>query len=267
MNLKECAGQRFFPFCQSMLLCLFALLATATLFPHPAVGEEAGASSPVPRLRVKTVALRQTILSSQLGGRIASLAVRDGDLFEKGQTLAKMDCSMPLAQVRRAEAAVQKAIAVHNTTKRLESLRSRSQLELAVAKADADQAAAELAAARVIANRCTVTAPFSGRVAERMVQENQFVNEGQPLFEIVDPSELELEFIAPSDWLPWLKPGFTFTVRIDETQKDYRVVLARLSGKVDAVSRSIKVYARFVTQDMALLPGMSGEAYLAPAQE
>ena len=92
--------------------------------------------------------------------------------------------------------------------------------------------------------------------------ENQFVSEGQPLLEILDPSELELEFIVPSRWLPWFVPGHAFSVHIDETQKAYPARLVRLSGKVDAVTQSIKAYARFETPDADLLPGMSGEALL-----
>ena len=230
----------------------------------PIAGEVPSTGIALPDLRVKVTALHHTTLSSQLSGHIALLAVRDGDAFSKGQVLAKMECTVPAAQLRRAEAAVQKFAMLYSTTKKLEQLNSRSQLELSVAKAEAEQAAAEAAVARAMMERCTVLAPFSGRVADRMVQENQFVNEGQPLFEIVDPSALELEFIVPSQWLPWFAPGYAFTVRIDETQSTHEVQLTRLSGKVDAVSQSIKAYAVFVAQDAKLLPGMSGEARITP---
>ena len=51
-------------------------------------------------------------------------------------------------------------------------------------------------------------------------------------------------------------------MHIDETQKAYPARLVRLSGKVDAVTQSIKAYARFEAPDADLLPGMSGEALL-----
>ena len=150
-----------------------------------------------PKLRVKVTALRQTVLASQSSGHITELAVRDGDLFTKDQVLARLDCSMQKAQLKRAEAAAHKQQSFYETTLKLERMRSRSPLELAAAKADAAQAAAELLVAQTMVERCTITAPFSGRVGERLAQENQFVSEGQPLLEILDPSELELEFIVP----------------------------------------------------------------------
>ena len=249
---------------------LFLCCVSFLLWTGSGIGAEvlSGDSGMPPLLRVKVTAVRHTTLSSQLSGHIALLAVRDGESFTRGQTLASLECSVQRAQLQRAEAAVQKYNAVSHTTRKLEQLNSRSHLELAVARAEAAQAAAEAAAARIVVERCVVVAPFSGRVAERMAQESQFVNEGQPLLEILDPEELELEFIAPSHWLPWFVPGYTFTVRIDETQQSYQARLTRLSGKVDAVSQSIKAYARFAEHNAALLPGMSGEARIvAPATQ
>ena len=218
----------------------------------------------MPAFRVQVKALRHTSLSSLMSGQLVEVAVLDGDSFAQGQTLAKLDCAVPKAQLKRAEATLRKHTALYQTTQKLERLQSRSQLELEMARAEKDQASAELEMATSMVERCTVNAPFSGLVAERMVQANQFVSEGQPLFTLVDPKELELEFIAPSAWLPWFKPGYSFTVRIDETGRDYQAQLVRLGGIVDAVSQSIKAYARFNEQHDELLPGMSGGAILAP---
>ncbi len=254
------------------LLCLVlglcagrALSATET--PEAQTQSAAGAPVLPPGPRIKVTALRQTVLSSQMSGHIALLEARDGDAFTKGQPLVRLDCAVPTAQLRRAEASVQKAVALYNTTKKLAALNSRSQLELAVARAEADQAAAEATVARIMVERCTVAAPFAGRVSERLVQQSQFVNEGQPLLEILDPTDLELEFIVPSLWLPWFTPGYEFQVRIDETQSTHRARLVRLSGKVDAVSQSIKAYAVFADKDARPLPGMSGEALVTPPDQ
>ncbi len=243
---------------------LLACAIFAFCGPLPARAADLGTPGLAPALRVKVAAVHRTVLSSGLTGRILRINVRDGESFAKGQALVQMDCSMPQAQLRRAEAAARKQQAVYAVTKRLESLDSRSRLDLDVARAEVEQALAEVAAAKVFVDRCTVAAPFAGRVAARSAQENQFVSEGQPLLEIVDPAALELEFIAPSAWLPWFKPGHTFSVRLEETGKTYRAKLLRLSGEVDAVSQSIKAYAAFLDQGPELLPGMSGEALIAP---
>ncbi|SHN61439.1 efflux RND transporter periplasmic adaptor subunit [Desulfovibrio litoralis] len=224
--------------------------------------EQNNPDKPMPTFRVQVKSLNHTVISSLMAGQLLEVNVLDGESFEKGQQLASLDCSLPKAQLKRATATLNKHAALYETTQKLQRLKSRSPLEMEIARAEKNQAEAELEMAKQMIKRCNVNAPFSGRVAERMVQPNQFVNEGQPMFTLVDPNSLELEFIAPSIWLPWFKPGYKFIVHIDETNKDYQAELVRLGGTVDAVSQSIKAYARFTEAHSELLPGMSGGAII-----
>ena len=56
---------------------------------------------------------------------------------------------------------------------------------------------------------------------EQKVREQQYAQPGQALLEIIDDSVLELEFIVPSRWLAWLKPGHAFKVSIDEVGRSF----------------------------------------------
>ena len=83
--------------------------------------------------------------------------------------------------------------------------------------------------------RCTIAAPWPGRVAERHVQRYQSVGEGQPLLDVLDDRTLEVEMIVPSTGLAWLKPGHRFELAIDETGERYA---AELDGSARASIRS-----------------------------
>lgn len=87
---------------------------------------------------------------------------------------------------------------------------------------------------------------------------------GQAVLDILDDSSLELEFIIPSKWLAWLKPGHKFQVRIDETQKAYPARIQRIGARIDPVSQSIKAIAVIDGQFADLLAGMSGKVELSP---
>jgi membrane fusion protein, multidrug efflux system len=143
-------------------------------------------------------------------------------------------------------------------------MRSLSGLELEVSAAEIDKAKADLAVAEATQSKCTVAAPFSGIVVEQKAREAQYTTPGQPLLEILDDRALELEFIVPSAWLRWLKPGFAFSVAVDETGKTHRAHVALLGGKVDPVSESIKITATVDGDVRDLVPGMSGRVLIAP---
>ena len=113
-------------------------------------------------------------------------------------------------------------------------------------------------------SKCTVSAPFAGRVAEQKVREQQYVQPGQPLLEILDDSSLELEFIVPSRWLVWLKPGQAFHVAIDETGRTYPAKVQRIGARVDPVSQSVKLSAVVDGRFPELMAGMSGKVLMTP---
>jgi multidrug efflux pump subunit AcrA (membrane-fusion protein) len=111
-----------------------------------------------------------------------------------------------------------------------------------------------------------VTAPFAGRVAEQKVREQQYVQPGQALLDILDDSVLELEFLVPSVWLQWLRVGRAFEVQIDETRKSYPARFTRIAARVDPVSQTVKVAAAISGRHPELMAGMSGKALLNPPE-
>lgn len=215
-------------------------------------------------LRVQLSPIRQTVLSSELSGKLTELAVKEGDRFKEGQRLAAFDCSVQRAQLNRSEAVQRGAQKKLDVAKRLDALESISQAEVAQAQADMAVAQAESGVGRAMLKRCNLDAPFAGRVSQRMAQRFQHVAEGSELLAIYDDSAYQLELIVPSSWLAWLKPGIDFQVRLDETGQDYPAQVERLGAAIDPLSQSVKVFALITGDTADLLPGMSGVAVLQP---
>jgi RND family efflux transporter MFP subunit len=217
-----------------------------------------------PELRAQLKAKRGTLISSEMNGRIDMLSLRDGERFAAGQALVKFHCQVEESELAKARAAWEKKRRVHEVDQRLDALKSIGALELEVAKAEADEAAAEVRLMQAMLERCVIVAPFAGKVVDAPARAHQFVRAGDPLLEILDDRDLEIEFIAPSRWLGWLKPGVKFRLRIDETGKTYPAEVTRLGGKVDPVSQTVKAYGRIAQAAEELLPGMSGGVIVEP---
>jgi membrane fusion protein, multidrug efflux system len=235
-----------------MALCAAAAAAQPTAPPSPNGG--------APEIRAQISPLHYTTLSSEMAGRIDKIATRVGDHFRQGAVLIVFDCAVPRAQVARAQAVVTQGERTYEIDRRLVTLKSMGQLELDVAAAEVLKAKADLAAAEAVASKCSIAAPFSGVTVEQKAREFQYTTPGQALLDILDDSALEVELIAPSHWLSWLKPGYPFQVRIDETEKTYPARVTRLGGRVDPVSQSIKVIGEIIGDAPDLMAGMSGRA-------
>jgi len=240
----------------------YPALLLALLLLAPAAGRAQGDAAP--EVRAQLTAKRSAVLSAEIAGQVAELPLREGDAFQEGQKLVQLDCGIHRARLARAQAEETAARKSWEVKSKLERLNSIGALELETAASQRAVAEAEVAMAREVVERCVVTAPFPGRIAALEVKRFQFIDEGKPLMEIIDASELEVEMLVPSRWLAWMKPGHGFELMIEETGRSYPAKVVRLGARIDPVSQSVKVFAAIDGRFPELLPGMSGRAVLAP---
>lgn len=215
-------------------------------------------------IRAQLLPRRYTTVAAEIGAKINRLPVAEGGTFRAGQLLVSFDCSLQQAQLQKAQAELEGAELTYKSNQRLAELNSVGYLELDLSRSAVGKAKAERGATQAVLAKCGVSAPFAGRVAEQKVREQQYVQPGQPLLDILDDSVLELEFLVPSNWLSWLRTGGKFQVNIDETGKSYPAKFIRIGARVDPVSQSVKVAAAIDGKFPELIAGMSGRVQVTP---
>lgn len=257
-----------------------SLLMTALLFADIASAQTAtpAATAAVPaatmvagkpaierqEIRAQLTPRRYTTIAAEIGAKISRLPVAEGGSFRAGQVLVSFDCSIQQAQLQKAQAEFDGAEQTYKSNQRLAELNSVGQLELELSRSALGKAKAEVGANQAVLSKCAITAPYPGRIAEQKVREQQYVQPGQALLDILDDSVLELEFLVPSAWLGWLKVGGVFQVEIDETRKTYPAKFIRIGARVDPVSQSVKVAAAIDGKFPELIAGMSGRVRVTP---
>lgn len=86
-------------------------------------------------LRLQLVPVSHTVLSSEIAGRVATLNVKEGSSFKKGDTLLSLDCTLHAARLAKAEAQSREAAKVAEVNSDLDQLGTISKLEVEVAGA------------------------------------------------------------------------------------------------------------------------------------
>ncbi len=234
---------------------------------HAAPMAEAKTAIERQEIRAQLLPRRYTTIAAEIGAKVNRLPVSEGGAFRAGQLLVGFDCSLQQAQLQKAQAELEGAQQTHSTNLRLLELNSVGQLEVDLSKAAQSKFNAEVGANKAVLAKCSIAAPFSGRVAEQKVREQQYVQPGQALLDILDDSVLELEFLVPSRWLSWLRTGTKFEVQIDETRKTYPAKFTRIGARVDPVSQSVKVAAAIDGRFSELMAGMSGKVLVNPPSD
>ncbi|RTZ57972.1 MAG: efflux transporter periplasmic adaptor subunit [Gammaproteobacteria bacterium] len=247
-----------------ILLALFSAFAASAETPVAKTAPLATATgSPAPQgIRALLIAPTETVLSSQMDGRILSIPVKDGDTAKKGDVLLEFDCKENKAELRKSRAQLSEARYTWKANQQLKKERAVRELDVQLSSARLEQARADYEIKKSQTAKCKIAAPFDGRVVKVLVKPFQSVSSGVQLVEFLDNSKLEIQLYAPSRWLTWIKPGLEFDIQVDETGKTYPAVVTGIGARVDPVSQTVEIKAEINGEYGDLLAGMSGVALL-----
>ncbi len=212
-------------------------------------------------VRMLVVADRESTISSPAPGRVVAVNVRLGDSVRAGQVMVAFDCSEIQARRQAAQAETRTARLQHEAKIKLQGLQSAAEVEVELAAANVDRSEAQARVFDAQLAQCRFPAPFAGKVARVYVKTGQSVTAGAPIIDVVGTDALKARINAPSKWLAWMKKGDRLESEIDETGRKYTLRIARVSGRVDAVSQTVEIEADFEGKVPDLLPGMSGRAF------
>lgn len=220
------------------------------------IGFEAASSDLSARGLIK--AKSRAVLASEIGAVVNTTPLRSGDTFQKGDLLIGFDCRLLKSQRDKVAAQTKASKAQLTNARDLETMRSIGALDVTMAQADYDKAVSELKIATLNVERCSIRAPYDGTVVQLMVNEFESVDLRRNLIEIVSSSALEVEIIAPADWLKKISIGQTGQILVDELGISTEIKFVAIGGAVDPVSQTILVRAQLNNPPADILPGMSG---------
>ncbi|MEZ5925846.1 MAG: efflux RND transporter periplasmic adaptor subunit [Hyphomicrobiaceae bacterium] len=207
----------------------------------------------------------RTTVSSELVARIMTMPFKTGQPFKAGDTLVTFDCRRYDADLRAAEAEVKTQAILVETSRQLLLHKAAGTSELALAEAKHAQAVATADSLRIRTSQCLIRAPYDGRVVERTADIFEMPQSNAPLLTIIKEGQLEVDLIIPSSWSVWLRPGYEFDFRIEETGTTHKARLLNLGAVVDPISQTMKVTSVLVDPSPLVRPGMSGAARLSRA--
>lgn len=211
------------------------------------------------RVRALMVPAHESVISSQLAGRITEMKDRVGGAFLRDEPIVSFDCAELNARLKMAEAEQESADVTLKAKQDLLKLHSAGETEVSLAAAAAAKAKAQVVLQKTLIDSCVIRAPFDGSVTKVSVRAYQSVNQGQPLLEIISKLPPKTRMNVPSRWLGWLKPGAAFSLVVDETGRTYSGKVVVISSKADAVSQTVEVEGE-VDAPAGLVAGMSGYA-------
>jgi RND family efflux transporter MFP subunit len=272
------------------------LLSLALLVTLAGCGGDSETTSPPPPTTVQTEEVKpvsqatdrsfsgtlraplETNLSFRVPGQVMGVYVDVGTAVEAGDLIARLDPEDYRLEMESARATYREAKAAAENAKaefqRLKTLyandnaslsaydRARTAYETSQSRAEAAKRQLDLAEKRLTYTR--LTAPASGSIADKRVQEGENVAVGQPVARLTAGDRLEVQVQVPESRISQLSVGQSATVRTSSGVS--RSLPATVTEVASAPSGSRPTYPVVVTlnaSDPALRSGMSAQVGLS----
>ena len=219
-----------------------------------------------------------TMIAAEVAGRVTELALDEGAAVTSGATVIEIDPERRQLDLDAARARLAQARANYRRERsqtlrirklREENIASLQQLEkadtallLAQSALEAEKSAVGVAE-RALAD-ASVSAPFDGVVARRLVQLGEFVQPGTVLFELVSMSPLEAVFSISELDSQRVRPGQIVEVRVDaDRNRAFSGEVTFVAPTVDPATRTLRVKAVVDNSAGELRPGLFARMKLA----
>lgn len=223
-----------------LMICVLAACgqqptAVAPAVPQVRIAQVGGATVPDTIIATGTVAWRrETSFGFTSAGRIAMIAVNEGDSVRSGQLLAALDPTTVAASVSSARAERDRAAAEYDRSAKLLKQGWVTRPRVDNARATLAVAQANVRAAEFQSRNATIVAPGPGVVLARLTDAGQVVAAGTPALIVGEASGGRVLRLSLADRdAARLRVGAPATVRLTAFEGEFTGSVIEIGGKAD----------------------------------
>lgn len=197
-------------------------------------------------------------ISSPVEEIVESVAVQEGDIVEKGGTLATLFSTKEQLEVKRLSILIEKALADAETARDLYDKKIQKKSELLQKEVELKRLQIEQEMAQVAVKQRTIKSPVGGTIVYRLKDPGEAVERVEPVFEIIDASKMKLVFFLSTKHLPNLKKGMEADVLFPELPeiKEKKATLVFIDPQLDSRSGLFRVRFSFDNSELKIKPGV-----------
>jgi len=212
-------------------------------------------------------ALQSVDLSFEVGGPLAQLPIREGEILTKGALVAALDPTDFRLSVQEAE--VQLKLAAQDLNRKRKVLRQNG-----IAKSHVEDAQSLYELQRVRLSKAKeqlrdsrIEAPFTAFVARRFFDRHVIIRPGEPVVRLLDRSKLQVVFNAPEQLLAGTTPEslirawakFSFA-----PGEEFELSYYENRGEADSLAQTYEIsFTMANPAEWNILPGMTATVRLS----
>lgn len=233
-----------YKFTYSFIVCGVILAGSLGIGKYFSINEALSQTPAEPQAglhRAVIIAKDRASLSSEMAGKIINMPFNVGDAFKQNDILVSFDCHLLELNLAKAGKDEEGAKRKWESVSQLAKMESTGRLNADLAYVEFKKTEVERKTASTLVERCSLRAPYDGRVIRHMIQTFENVNVGQPLIEIVGSKVLEIESAIPGMIAGGLKIGQKFVFKSDQGEIIVNGHIIGIAPVIDPVSQLVSI--------------------------
>ena len=209
-------------------------------------------------------AVRGVDISSEVAGMVTEVEMQSGAHVASGDVLFQLRDADDMAKLQQLKAALHLAELSFERARKQLAAHTISQSDYDTAKADLEEATANVDMQSALLVKKTIRAPFAGTLGITTVNPGQYINAGETLVTLQKLDPIYLDFDLPQQSLSVARTGQKVTATLDAYPgRNFEGDITAIDPKVDADTRNVRIEARMNNSDHSLVPGMYARVQVA----
>ena len=204
--------------------------------------------------------LRESIVAGEVEGLVVEFPVKRGDYVKKGQELAKLRTTTLEIRLKGAKADEHLARIKYQRAKELYDGKTISHQELDEFETILVAQEAEVEGVEDEIGKCTIAAPFDGRITEESTEVGQWLKKGDSVISMLQLDSVKVRVPVPEKYIQGLNVGDESVVNFPALGNITRTGhIVHIVPQADKRARTFPVYIKIDNKDEAVKSGMFAE--------
>jgi len=194
--------------------------------------------------------------TSEVGGRITYLRVKEGQFVKRGQLIAKVD----LEQIDKQEAELRKglelATELHARQSRLWKQNIGSEVQYLQAKNNKERIEKTLETLSFQKKKASVYAPISGVIDREFLKKGELAAPGMPIVQILNTSKVKVVADVPENFLGKVRKGELVDIKFPAINEETQARISQLGRTINPANRTFEVEVNLTNKKGILKPNL-----------
>jgi membrane fusion protein, multidrug efflux system len=200
--------------------------------------------------------------SSETGGRIVEMLVKEGDMVKKGELVARVNLESIQKSIDQLSKSMELAQDIFERQEKLWKQNIGSEVQYLQSKNQVESLQKNKESLEFELKKASVYAPASGIVEMVMVKNGEMCGPASPIIQIVNSSALKIVANAPEIYLPSVKRGDGIKVTFPALGKEQTAKVSMIGRTINPSNRTFEIEALIGNEGGLVKPNLLATIFI-----